>query len=511
MSKVKSTVICVLVGIAIVVAAFFATISFPVGEIHRINSLASGIHLGADLSGYAYTTIYPKGVITTEDYESLSEEDANAYEKLGGLYVNVEDYTNLDELKADVAADAQIIASRLDKKGYSSYSVSVEDEISIKVAVPTNFTYAAYTGNDTDAENSDTDVATSAITILSAGGYLTLRTPESSYSQSSTDGSTETVSFYDDGLGSTARVNGAYTYSIAGTDDVTEYFESITASTFGASTVITINFTEDGASRFAELTAQAASSNTKEFYFFVGNTQVLTFPCEEAMTATLSVSLLADSKEAGDNAAITLTSVLDGQLFNAEYEEIGSVITSTATAGEHAAPAMAIASLVILVVLIVVSFLRYKKLGAVNMIAILAFALVAVYALYVIGIQTTFAVVLCAFIALALLMVSNGVVFSEVKRLAATGRTMQTSVKEAYKNVLMTVSDMHIVLFIVAILLATVGVGEVAACGLIMVVGTIASYVLYWFSRLMWYVISAPVRDKFAFAGLKRVVYDDED
>ena len=107
-------------------------------------------------------------------------------------------------------------------------------------------------------------------------------------------------------------------------------------------------------------------------------------------------------------------------------------------------------------------------------------------------------------------MVSNGVVFTEVKRLVATGRTIQASVKEAYKNVLMTVTDMHIVLVVVSILLAAVGVGEVAACGLIMVVASVASYVLYWFTRLMWYVLSAPVRDKFAFAGLKRVVYEDD-
>ena len=87
---------------------------------------------------------------------------------------------------------------------------------------------------------------------------------------------------------------------------------------------------------------------------------------------------------------------------------------------------------------------------------------------------------------------------------------MQASVKEAYKKVLMTVTDMHIVLVIVAILLATVGVGEVAACGLISVIGVVASYVLYWFTRFMWYTASSPVKDKFRFAGLKRVVYEDD-
>lgn len=511
MSKVKSTVITVLLVLAIVVAAFFATISFPVGEIYRINSISSGIHLGADLSGYAYTTIYPEGVITAEDFSGLSEEDAAHYELIGGLYVDRAEYDDeeLAALKEDVASDAKILNERYGKKGYSSYSVTVEDELSIRICVPTNFTYASYKGNDSSSHSSDLSTATAALTTICADGKITLRTTDSSIELTDASGNSTTYNPRKDDLYETALVDGSHTYSIAGTDDVSEYFESVSTITFGAATAVTLNFTEEGQESFAEVTSRAASSDSQTIYFFVGDTQVLTFECTSTVNQR-SISLQATDKGAGENSAITLQSVIDGEVLSVDYESVSNVITSTATAGDNAAMWMAIGSLVVLAALIVASIIRYKRLGGVNSLIIIIFALVIVYALYLLSIQTTMAVVFCSFIGLALLMVSNGVVFTEVKRLVATGRTIQASIKEAYKNVLMTVTDTHIVLVVVSILLAAVGVGEVAACGLIMVVATVASYVLYWFTRLMWYVLSAPVRDKFAFAGLKRVVYEDD-
>ena len=82
---------------------------------------------------------------------------------------------------------------------------------------------------------------------------------------------------------------------------------------------------------------------------------------------------------------------------------------------------------------------------------------------------------------------------------------------DGYKKTLLSVLDLHALLLVAAILVALVCVGELAACGFIFFIATIASYVLYWFTRFMWYVISSPVKDKFKFCGFSREVYDDED
>lgn len=149
MSKAKSVVITVILALAVAVAAFFAAVSFPVANnVKRLNSIASNIHLGADYSGYAYTTIYPEGVMTAKEYALLEADEQSEYAPVGSLYVNKEKHPDAEALKKSVAADADSLNKRFGQKGYSSYSVAVEDGVSVKISVPTNYTYAAYKGHD---------------------------------------------------------------------------------------------------------------------------------------------------------------------------------------------------------------------------------------------------------------------------------------------------------------------------------------------------------------------------
>ncbi|MDE5765678.1 MAG: hypothetical protein K2I17_00755 [Clostridia bacterium] len=515
MSKAKSVVITVLLALAVAVAAFFAAISFPVANnVKRLNSIASNIHLGARYSGYAYTTVYPEGVITAEEYGGILDDEnkADAYEKVGSLYVEKEKYSDIEQLKADVAADARILNKRFGQKGYSSYSVAVEDEVSVKISVPTNFTAAAYKYHDDSSRSASLSEASAALKGITAYGELTLRTSDESIELKDADGNTITYESSKKGKDKWVNVaktsDGSKTYSLAGGDDAAEYFKSVTSRTVGKTAVITFNFTKEGREWFKEMTTRAVSSSSQTIYFFVGDRQLVNFNCTEAGDRS-SLTLQATDSGTAQNSAIAMNSAINGQALTLTYQDI-SVKTSSATGGENAALLLFIASILVLVGLVVLLVVKYKKLGAVVSLIAFAFALIIVYALCLLNIQVTFAVVLTAMLCLALFVISNAVVFAEVRRLTEGGRTIQASIKDAYKNVIMTVSDMHIVLVIVAILLATVAAGEVAACGLIAVIGVVASYVLYWFTRFMWYVISSPVKDKFKFAGLKRVVYEDD-
>lgn len=510
MSKAKSIVVTVLLALVVAVAAFFAVVSVPfANNVKRLNSIASNIHLGADFTGYAYTTIYPEGVITAEEYGTLDDEDKEGYTAVGGLYVDREKYEDADALKESVSADAAILNSRFGKKGYSSYSVAVEDGVSIKISVPTNFTYAAYKENA--SQSTDLSDATSALSTLTAFSGVTLRTTDTSISLTDADGNSSTYDLVKKGSDdwvSKATVDGAKTYSLT-TDDVGEIFSGVTSRTVGGTSIITFKLTSDGAEKFEEITTRAASSDTQTIYFFVGDKQLIQFSCTSAVTGR-SLSLQASDADTARNAAITMNSAVNGGALSLEYAEIESVKTSTAALGGNAALLMFIACVLLLAGIVVFLIIKYKKLGALTSLVTVLFALVELYALALLNIQVTFAVILTALFCLALFTVSNAIVFTKVKEFVASGRIMQAAIKDGYKGVLMTVSDMHIVLVIVAILLATVAAGEVAACGLIAVVGVILSYVAYWFNRFMWFAVSSPVRDKYAFAGLKKVVYEDD-
>lgn len=520
MSKVKSAIITTVLVLAIAVAAFFAVISFPVeNNLKRLNSIASNIHLGADLSGYAYTTVYPEGVISAEEYagkptEGEDEDKQSNYAPVGGYFYDTAKYESLDELRCAVARDAEKLNQRFGRKGYSSYSVAVEDGVSIKVSVPTNFTYAAYKGYDDSSESSDLSVANTTLNNLTAFGELTLRTTDETISLSNGDTYNAKERGSDGWEEISKTSDGSKTYSLADkykykNETESDFFKSVKSSNLGGIARITFNFTDLGRERFKDVTTRAASSSSKTIYFCLGDRILVSFNCDSAYDES-KLELTAGDAETAENAAIVLNSAVNGGALELKYQSYQSALTTEAAGGKNAALLMFIAALVVLAGLCAFMIVKYKRLGAVVSMIAVAFGLVIIYALFLLSIQVTFAVIFTAILLLGLFMLSNAIAFTEVKRMTESGRTMQASVKEAYKKVLMTVTDMHIVLVVVAILLATVGVGEVAACGFISLVGVIASYALYWFTRFMWYVLSAPVKDKFRFAGLKRVVYEDD-
>lgn len=521
MSKSKSIVITVLLALIMAVAAFFAVVSVST-EGEGYSSVLRKISLGADYTGYAYTTICPEGVITENDYVGLVDEYANAesgsdltdpatkYEKHGNFYVDKDEYGDVEELKASVAADAEILNKRFGEKGYSSYSVAVEDGLSIKISVPTYFSVAEYNGT-LDVERSNRlSVAKNALTTISYDGALTLRTSDTTISTTDADGNSKTYDMEKlgtDDWTDKALADSAKTYALT-KDDVAPYFSSITGGTIGSTAVLTFNFTAEGREKIKEITTLVASSSSQTLYFFLGENLLVGYSNCTATIDANSISLQTDDGATANNIAIALNSAVSGGALNLQYGDV--YVAADNAHGNLSATLTLVACVLLLAGMVALLTVKYKKLGALTSAIAVALALVLVYALYLLGITVTLPVVLTCAILIALFAASCAIVFAEVKRLTLTGRTIQASVKEAYKNVLMTITDLHLVLVVVAILLAAIGVGEVAACGLISVIGVAASYVLYWFTRFMWYVTSAPEKDKFKFAGLKRVVYEDD-
>ncbi|MGN0814102.1 MAG: hypothetical protein ACI4MH_02580 [Candidatus Coproplasma sp.] len=511
MSKVKSAIITSLTVIVIIVAAVFGTVSFNYGGTQRYNSIASSIYLGADLSGNAYTTLYPEGVISAEEYGYLSEEDKGGYVSYGGVYVDTEKYdeTARGELSESVKSDAEIISGRFSEKGLSSYSVSVEDGITIKVSIPTNYSYAAYKGNNSTTRSNALSAATSALSYITADGRFTLRSSDLTITTSD-DSSTTHRNRIDEYTDTALTSSGEKTYSLTKvTEDVNDFFKSVSTFTIGTTTAISFDLTELGQERIRDITTLVASSSSQVLYFFLGDTLMLSVTCDSTINSD-KLQFTANDAQLAQNTAIALNSAVHGNALSVKYNDVETVLSSTATAGENAALLIFVASIIIVVAFMVAAVLKYKKLGAVTCIPIAIFALAMLYALYLLEIQLTFAVLLTAFAGLILLCATNVIVFEEVRSQCKRGKTMQASVKAAYKRTLMTVADIHIVLMVASIICAFVAVGEVAACGLISVIAVLASYVMYWFTRLMWYVCSAPQKDKFGFGGFKREVYGDD-
>ena len=524
MNKVKSAIITTLFVLAALVLLFFATVSCNVpgsNGVDRYNSFLSCIKLGSDFSGEAYTVLYPEGVISAADYyagipdvaegAAADSDEAKAkkeyedkYVQKGGVFVEkdkLEGEGAENQFKADVANDASIISSRLGKKGYSSYSVKVENDYSSRVAVPTGFTYAAYNNLDASARSNALSVVSNTIASVAASGTLSLRTSDQSLS---TDVSGITV-------------DGTKYYKLTRVqEDITSIFKGFSKYSMGGNNAVKVRLTSEGKGRINTITSKIVGSTDTALSFFVGEIRLIALNLEEAIDGKsfyITVVNNPDNSSVAQDYAITLQSALKGENLTRNYlaEEAPEVIAGTATLGNFGALMLLLAVVIIFVCAAVLSLIRYKWLGLVNTFTILLFALIAICAVQLLAIEITIASALMIVLGLLLLVGCNFYIFESVKGELKSGKIVQAAIKSAYKKTVAAYLDLHIILLAVGLLLTLVGVGEVMACGAILLTSVLASYALIWFTRFMWYVVSTPVRDKFKFGGFKREVNDYED
>ncbi|MDE7214780.1 MAG: hypothetical protein K2N68_02980, partial [Clostridia bacterium] len=485
MGKVKSAIITALFVAAVAVLAFFATVSFGLpGGVDTYNSFVANIHLGADLTGNAYATLYPEGVISTADYQLVANDEENSdsevyaekYLERGGAYVSKDKlgYTYVDgnyvepaegdktesEFKASIKRDAEVLLKRLGDKGYSSYSVLVGDEgFSIKVSLPTNFSYVEYKESQNTYSSDNLADQISAINVLSYSGKIDLR-DKNTYKDSKS-----LIS-----IGSEFKT----------------YFSGASALTRGGSSWILINLNDDGFKKLNDALDSYGGSETTA-YFYIGETclglsvtiadgiadKTLAFqPSNMSASAVQDVAILLNSAIAGDEIS---------NVYNDEAENSGTnVIATTSKFGAYAPVYLFAALIAIVVAAIIGPSVKYKKLGLVNALSVLIYALAMVTAIMLIDIQVTLAGAFAAILGLALLLFSNIVSFEAIRKETLTGRTIQASVKLGYKKTVFAVLDIHVLLLVIAVMLALIGVGEVAAFGFISLIGVIGSYVLHW-------------------------------
>ena len=515
MNKIKSAIITVLLVAAVVVLAGFATISCNLSDgVKRYNSFITSIHMGSEFTGSAYTLLYPEGTISASKYErrKLDKEGdeltkyEDKYEPLSGgkLYIekeqlgakydeDTERYTPIDESKItelanSVAADAKVLTKRFSEKAYSGYSVSIVDGYCIKITAPTRFTYAAY--REHDASSRSTELSRLSFSIT----YLTYARGDEAKDMDLRDGTS-----YDDS-NSIFNVN----------EDCRKYFKSASLYSMGGTNAVRIKLTNEGLSRISKLMKDRGDDD--KAYFYIGENCLGLTIDKGLQDKTLMFAPDGFSKSNVQDIAILLNSVISGESVTNVYEyENDGIVAVSADFGEYAAIYLAVVMLLAVVAAVVFSIVKYKKLGLVNALIAVMYSLVIICALMLLEIELTMAGAFTILLGLALLTFTNFRVFEAVRKETQSGRTVQASVKTGYKKTLSTILDLHIVLVVISILFAFVGVGEIASCGLIFLIASLASYILYWFTRFMWYVISTPCRDKFKFCGFVREDFDDED
>lgn len=474
MSKTKSAICLTLISIIIAVLVVVCFVSFPCGEIHYYNSFLSLTSKDADLGGYligetsyvggGYAVVYyPDGVISSRDYEEAIadktgdeltefEEGYVAYAN-GALYLEKEAVCEesseevSEAFRENFARNVETLKARFEALHVEGTSIQVRDDYTVRIFMPATsdasvaaFTFFAYTGEFTLRLGSDVDTA-------------------------------ETILPAQRGVKHTADY----------------YIKSVSSRTASGEYYVLIDFTDEG----RELIASATESDTGTLYFCIGDNAVISLTVSEQIDQnTLYISGSYTDETSKIVSALIDTAVKEGDADDLTFE-LSDISKVYASFGDNALIFIYIALGVCMAAMLLFFFIRYRRLGFAHLYSFLIFTLAmtlcywSIASLYI-GVGTVAAFAITA----VLLCVSNVVSYEYARKEYLSGKTVSFSVKTGYRKCMWHIFDIHVALFIVALLTYLIALTELSVFGLALTLGVVFSGVCsLLLNRFFWYIM----------------------
>ncbi len=518
MSKIKSAICLTLISVLIVGICFMCFVSFPyAGDIKMFNTIFTmqekDGNLGSALpDGYqtldgtarnyiggGYSAVYyPDGVISAREYadnlaglreaaegKAEGSDEQKAYQDYldqyvpypdedGAIYLEREKVCGSkegtevsDEFKADFQAAKAILRARLDRMHIEGVSLEVRDDYTLKVGIPD------YTGSQA-----------SLLGLFSYMGEF--------------------------GMGYGSDADSATRLTPAEGETMADYVKGASSRVNGSTAYVVLKFTGKGKNTISEWTASAADSATTLF-FYVGDNAVISLSVSEAInqnTLYISGSYTADTARI---VALTIDTALN-EAHTGLSLTVGDVVRERAAMGDLAFTLLLVAAAALFVGMAAFFFVRYHGLGAVNLYTSLIWLLVMILAVWGIpflhlGVETFAAVML----SLALLGISEVIVFERVRKEFAMGKTIVSSVKAGYKACFWQIFDLHIALAILAFVTYFIALTELSVFAFTLGLGVVLSGLCTLaVGRFHWAALMSFASNKGKFCNFKREETEDD-
>ena len=541
MSKVKSALFLTLVSIVLAGLCFMCAVSFNYGGYEGFRSILRKTQkdalLGNSFSlvgkadeagdytygsetyvGGGYTVVYyPDGVLSKDAYEdelemreSLLEElkkpdskatpeeieDAdeavkeytNGYKQSGSLYFKIGGYDEEDEKDRGIASvvdgkpvvdkqfaeefDRAVAAIRnsVRELGYENSRVDVRDGYSVEIFLPNFGNTASQAG---------------VFTALGRVGGFDLK-----YGANEEDA--EGITFDEDK-----------------NETIRDYVKSVYYVSNGGTPSIAVRFTKAGRDVVKNWTAEASGSSY--VYFYVGDEPMIALTASQQIdqgTLYISGSYTAATAKA---TAYALNNALNGGEVSFSFS-VGEVFERGALFGDLALTLCFVACGVLALAFIVFFFVRYHGLGAAHLYSFLIYLLPMILLVWGIpflhiGIETFLAVLF----GMLLHSVSTMIVYENVKKEYAQGKTMSTSVKNGYKKTFWGIFDAHIILALISFVTYFIAIGELATFAFTLGLATVISGLCTLaVGRFHWACLMSFAKNKGKFCNFKREELEDE-
>ena len=492
MGKKKSAALIVLFTVVLVGLIFMSVASFQVSAVYNYNSLLSMIDLSTDLGGGYTTVYYPEGVISQEEYNAFvaeyeetqgtdgaTQNPAEIYRQHGGIYLSIEDEVCTadgvvtESFQNEFDSAFRALQKRFEQKSYSSYSIKLQDDYTIRVDVP-------YTEED----------VSNMFDTMAYSGRLVF-----------TDGSSNTM------------------------EGTAEYIKRArvvdTVNGYGVS----IEFTSEGRQAFNELTSAMISASSDSSSGDSGSTSatVVIRLGEDNELASVPICAAVDEKSFGFSGSVTergsaetIVAVINSAIDESNAFDIqldaSRVATFEATLGDNAALIAAIVIGVLVVAMLVFFLIRFKGMGLAHLYGFLVYAIAFILCLALINvIQLSIAGVIAIALSAAVMVFFNWYAFNNIREEFATGKTLTASVKAGYKKSLAFTIDAHVALLLLSAVICLISTGTMFYAGLIFLLGTVISAACTLaVTRFCLHVFLAQPKNKIAFCNLKREETEDE-
>lgn len=258
---------------------------------------------------------------------------------------------------------------------------------------------------------------------------------------------------------------------IVGTDieSATAVYQPTTDGTYGYG--VNIQFTDEGADKFASLTAEAAESDNQQIYIFVGeiggdDTQILTLTCEEEITGG-STFISFDTYEQAQEYALQIMS----GTFDVSLDLLEQSVVS-ATLGPNALTFAIIGIAVGLVLIMLAMWIRYGDFGLLSAFALVIYLVLMLFFLQAIPfVQLTLLGLAGIILSIGMTVCGMVIIFEKFREEYRSGKKIPLSTKSAFKRAFWPIFDSNVVVFVIALMLSIIGTSAIQSFGIILLIG----------------------------------------
>ena len=424
-TKLGSILILVFVAVFVAVLTVLTFVdNIPVGKnkVKDLHSFSSLIGKGIDLSGGYYVVLEPKEASGTGELSDTSKLDRAM----------------------------TILRERLDNKGYTEATVSIQDSDKIRVEIP------------------EVDNAEEVLQYIANSGAITFQDSSGNV------------------LVESEHVKSAY----VGYDNDNGY-------------VVILNFTNEGISRFSEATSSVynGTSSDKKLYIYLGD-DLISSPTVNSVITSASAQITGfDSYDAADAVA----SVIESGRLPIEYNVTESRSIS-ARLGKNAVSNSLIAGAIGLGIIFLIMIFFYRGLGVAADIALYIYVLLYLFVLAIIpNVQLTLPGIAGIILSIGMAVDANVVIFERIKQESAGGKTYLNAIQSGFKRAVITVIDSNVTTILSAIVLWILTPGTIKGFAITLLIGIVLSMITSIFvTRWLIYVIAPLGSDKEKLFSLKK-------